>query len=309
MVVEGSEDKTMLNQYFVNQGIREAELEDFIKSSFPAGDYSEITLQRTPLGLKIVILTNKPGRIIGRKGKNIEKIGDSLKEKFKLDNPQIDIKAIKNPDLDPKIVSKQIASALERGYNYKKIGNVFLKRIMDAGAIGTEIVITGTLGGNMARKAKYNQGYLKKCGDTGANLVHKGFYEAQVPRGTIGVTVKIMREFRDITGATKTKAELEAEKIEGVIEGEEKGEEIEQILETEGEKKPKTRQRVNTSKKGKAQPNRKQKSPKKVDQKAKPAEKTSPPAVAKESKPVETEGAKAENKQTELVEEPKQEGE
>ena len=186
---------------------------------------------------------------------------------------KIDIKAIKNPDLDPKIVSKQIASALERGYNYKKIGNVFLKRIMDAGAIGTEIAITGTLGGNMARKAKYNQGYLKKCGDTGANLVHKGFYEAQVPRGTIGVTVKIMREFRDITGATKTKAELEAEKIEGAIEGEEKGEDIEQILEKEGEKRPKTRQRVNTSKKGKAQPNRKQRSPKKVDQKAKPAEK------------------------------------
>ena len=59
----------MLNQYFVNQGIREAELEDFIKSSFPAGDYSEITLQRTPLGLKILILTNKPGRIIGKGGK------------------------------------------------------------------------------------------------------------------------------------------------------------------------------------------------------------------------------------------------
>ena len=120
----------MLNDYFIKQSIREVELEDYIKVNFPAGDYSDILIQRTPLGLKIIIYTNKPGRIIGKGGKNIEKIGDSLKEKFGLENPQIDIKSVRHPDLDPKIVAKQIASALERGYNYKKIGNVFLKRIL-----------------------------------------------------------------------------------------------------------------------------------------------------------------------------------
>src|SRR3989344_1006837 len=141
----------MLKQHFVKQAIKEAELEKFITESFPEGDYSKIVLQRTPLGLKVVIYTNKPGRIIGRGGRNIELINQDLKNKFGLENPQIDIKAVENPDLDAKIVSKQIASALERGYNYKKIGNVFLKRIMDAGAIGVEIIIAGKLGGAMSR--------------------------------------------------------------------------------------------------------------------------------------------------------------
>lgn len=204
----------MINQYFVNQGIRETELEEFIKSSFPAGDYSEITLQRTPLGLKIIIWTNKPGRIIGRRGKNIDKISDSMKEKFNLENPQIDIKAIKNPDLDAKIVAKQIASALERGYNYKKIGNIFLNRIMDAGAIGCEIVIAGALGGNKSRTSKFNYGYLKRCGQPAKDQVDSGFYTAQVPRGIIGITVKIMKEFKDVIGLSRTKQELVDDKID-----------------------------------------------------------------------------------------------
>ncbi|HLD42134.1 MAG TPA: 30S ribosomal protein S3, partial [archaeon] len=158
------EQKFMLKQHFVKQAIKEAELEKFITESFPEGDYSKIVLQRTPLGLKVVIYTNKPGRIIGRGGRNIELINQALKNKFGLENPQIDIKAVENPDLDAKIVAKQIASALERGYNYKKIGNVFLKRIMDAGAIGVEIIIAGKLGGAMSRMGKFIAGYIKHSG-------------------------------------------------------------------------------------------------------------------------------------------------
>ncbi len=193
----------MMNEYFVKQAIKEVELEKFITDSFPQGDYSKIVLQRTPLGLKVVIYTNKPGRIIGKGGRNIELITQALKQKFGLENPQIDIKSIENPDLDAKIVAKQIASALERGYNYKKIGNVFLKRIMDAGAIGAEIIISGKLGGAMSRMGKFIDGYIKHSGQGVIDYVDKGFYEALPKLGKIGVTVKIMKVFEDITGELK----------------------------------------------------------------------------------------------------------
>ena len=193
----------MLKQHFVKQAIKEVELEKFITESFPEGDYSKIVLQRTPLGLKVVIYTNKPGRIIGRGGRNIELINQALKNKFGLENPQIDIKAVENPDLDAKIVAKQIASALERGYNYKKIGNVFLKRIMDAGAIGVEIIIAGKLGGAMSRMGKFIAGYIKHSGQGVIDHVDVGFYEALPKLGKIGITVRIMKVFEDITGDVK----------------------------------------------------------------------------------------------------------
>lgn len=197
-----AEKKTgLLKQYFIKQSIKEATVEDFIRKQFPLGDYSSTELQRTPLGLKVVIWTNKPGKIIGRGGKTINEMTDALKREFGLENLQIDVKTIENPDLDPKIVAKQIASALVKGYNHKKIGNLTLKRIMDAGAIGAQIVISGCLGGAKSMTMKLTEGYLKHCGQPAKEMVAEGFEVANTKRSTVGVKVRIMKEFKDISGA------------------------------------------------------------------------------------------------------------
>jgi small subunit ribosomal protein S3 len=191
-----------LGSYFVKQSIKETSIEDFIKQNFPSTDFSDIELQRTPLGIKIIIYTHKPGRVIGRSGSKINKMSDMLKEKFELDNPQLDVKSVPHPDLDAKIVAKQIRGSLERGFNFKKIGNVSLKRIMDAGALGAEIIISGKLGGSKGRTGRFMAGYIKHCGNMAEELVDFGFEEVVLKPGKIGIKVKIMTEFRDITGAT-----------------------------------------------------------------------------------------------------------
>jgi small subunit ribosomal protein S3 len=191
------------NKYFVNQSIREVSIDEFIRQNFPSTDYSDIELQRTPLGIKVIIYTHKPGRVIGRSGSKINRMSDLLKNKFDLDNPQLDVKSIPNPDLDAKIVAKQIKLSLERGYNHKKIGNLSMKRVMDAGAVGVEIIISGKLGGSKGRIGKFTAGYLKHCGNTADELVDYGFEEANTKPGKIGIKVKIMKEIRDITGAAK----------------------------------------------------------------------------------------------------------
>ncbi len=203
----------MIKDYFVKQGIKEVEIEKFIRTQFPYGDYSKAELQRTPLGIKIIIYTNKPGRIIGRGGKNINEITEMIKKNFGLENPQIDVKAVRNPNLDPRIVAKQIASALERGYNYKKIGNLSMKRVMEAGAIGVEIIISGRLGGGGGKSmtGKFTDGYLKHCGQPAKDLVDYGFEEANTKPGKIGIKVRIMREFMDISGEIRETLESEEE--------------------------------------------------------------------------------------------------
>lgn len=199
----------MLNEYFIKQGIKEAQIEEFIRTNFPLGDYSKTELQRTPLGIKIIIYTNKPGRIIGRGGKNIDAITEAIKRRFDLENPQVDVKTIENPNLDAKIIAKQTSSALEKGYNYKKIGNLTIKRIMDAGAIGAEIIISGKLSGSKGLTSKFTAGYLKHSGMPSKELVDVGFEEAQTRPGKIGVRVKIMKEFQDICGERRRTMEPE----------------------------------------------------------------------------------------------------
>jgi small subunit ribosomal protein S3 len=213
----------MLKQYFIKQAIKEMEVEKFIRENFPMGDYSKIEIQRTPLGIKILIHTNKPGRIIGRSGRNINEMTDAIKQRFGLENPQLDVKAIRNPDLDAKIVAKQIASSLERGFNFKKIGNLAIKRIMDAGAVGAEIIISGKFGTGKGMTSKFIEGYLKHCGQPAKDLVDYGFEEANTRPGKIGIQVRIMKYFMGIDGELRSKRPDKTE--------EHRGEEIVQELE------------------------------------------------------------------------------
>jgi small subunit ribosomal protein S3 len=186
------------------------------------------------MGVKTIIYTDNPGRIIGSGGRKINEMTEILKTKFNLENPQIDVKSIHNPDMDAQIVAKRIASALERGYNYKKIGNIMMKRVMGSGAKGVEIVIAGKLGGSKGRTGKFIEGYLKHCGDPAKKLVDHGFAEAITKPGKIGIKVKIMMSVPIISEDVVPKKE---EKPKEIQEQEKKPETKEEKAEHK-EKKP-----------------------------------------------------------------------
>ena len=240
----------MLKDYFVKQGIKEVEIEEFIRKSFPVGDYSKTELQRTPLGIKVLIYTNKPGRIIGRGGKNINEMTEALKNRFSLENPQLDVKTIANPNLDAKIVAKQIASALERGYNYKKIGNLTVKRVMQSGAIGVQIIVSGKLGGGKGLTSKFTEGYIKHAGQLVEELVDEGFEEAQTRPGKIGVRVRILKEFVSITGEKRDYVQKSAD----LMREEREKRESEKAAEKTGEKKKEKKAEEGSKEKKKEKP-------------------------------------------------------
>jgi len=79
--------------------------------------------------------------------------------------------------------------ALERGLNFKKIGNYYLTRVMNAGARGCEIVLSGKLGGEKARRERFGAGFVEKSGTRESVL--KGFYVANPKLGNIGIKVFI----------------------------------------------------------------------------------------------------------------------
>jgi small subunit ribosomal protein S3 len=206
----------LMKNFFVDYIIKKRKIENFIRENFPNESYSRIELERTPMGVKTIIYTDNPGRIIGSGGRKINEMTEILKTKFNLENPQIDVKSIHNPDMDAQIVAKRIASALERGYNYKKIGNIMMKRVMGSGAKGVEIVIAGKLGGSKGRTGKFIEGYLKHCGDPAKKLVDHGFAEAITKPGKIGIKVKIMMSVpiisEDVPQKEKPKESHEPEK-------------------------------------------------------------------------------------------------
>jgi len=181
-------------KHFVEEGIKEAQIEEFLRKRFDRAGYSHIEIQRTPLGTRIIVYANRPGLVIGKSGSRIKEITGEVQRKFKLENPMVDVKEIENPFLDAQVVANRIVKSLERGGFYKKVAHYYVDEIMKAGAVGVQIRVGGKLGGQRGRFQKFKKGYIKHSGYYGDEIVDKGAATANMKLGMVGVQVKILKE-------------------------------------------------------------------------------------------------------------------
>lgn len=171
-------------------------IREYIKDSLGKGKISKVVIEYTPVGEKIIISTSKPGLIIGRGGERIESLTRILKRKFKLENPHVEIDEIKNPEFDAQIIADEIALSLERlgPLKFKVISYRMLQRIIEAGALGVEIRLSGKLPGSRAKTWRFAYGYLKKAGDS-AKVVDRAQSRSETKPGTVGVKVAILSPY------------------------------------------------------------------------------------------------------------------
>lgn len=183
----------MEEKKFVGFKKEELGVKEYIKKELGKGRISSVIITYTPVGEKIVIATNKPGLVIGRKGEKIDELTRVLKKRFKLDNPHIEIKEIFDSRLDAQLVADEIALALERqgSMKFKVIAYKTLQEIMKAGALGAEIVMAGRLPSERAKAWRFSQGYLKKTGNP-AKVVDRAQAQAVNLTGVTGISVSIL---------------------------------------------------------------------------------------------------------------------
>lgn len=186
-------------------------IKEYIKSILGKGKISKIRIEYTPIGEKVIVSTNKPGLIIGKRGEKIEELTNILKTKFKLENPRVEIEEIMQAEFDAQTIADEIALSLERlgPLKFKVIAYKSLQRVMNAGALGIEIVLGGKLPSSRAKSWRFQQGYLKKIGDT-AKVVDRARAVAHTRPGTVGVKVSILSPYAIL----KDKLDLNKEVIE-----------------------------------------------------------------------------------------------
>jgi len=183
-----------MEKHFIQEGVIRSEIESFLSRELSRTGYSSVSIQKTPTATRIILFIEKPPLVIGKKGKRINRLTKILNEKYGIDNPTIDVQRVEKPTLDPNIVARRIAVALERGVNRRRIAYKALRAIMLSGARGAEIVLSGKIvgKGGRSRNEKYYEGYMKKAGDS-LKLVDMGKTQANLKAGVIGVTVKIVQ--------------------------------------------------------------------------------------------------------------------
>jgi len=187
----------------------EFSVREYIKNYLGKGRMSKVRIEYTPIGEKVILSTNKPGLVIGRRGEKIEELTRNLKTRFKLENPHIEIEEIKEPEFDAQVMADEIALALEKTgpLKFKVIAYRTLQRIMNAGALGVEIRINGKVPGARAKPWRFAQGFLKKVGDS-AKVVDRAQAKAQTRPGTIGVKVSILSPYAKLSDRIEVNEEF-----------------------------------------------------------------------------------------------------
>lgn len=200
----------MKEKEFIKKGINQAHLDRFLGDELSRANYSHVEISKTPVSTRITIYAQKPGLVIGRGGHRIKKLTKTLKQKFDIDNPELDIEEVTQPDKDAEVIAKNMASWLEKGGHPKRVGYTYLRRAMEAGAIGVKLEISGKLSGNRGRTEKFMDGYVKESGETAKDCVEKAYTIARTKPGVLGVKVSIMKEMPEFVSKKEAAKEEEA---------------------------------------------------------------------------------------------------
>ena len=180
--------RTLIGRNVERQLVREYLLRETERAGFGG-----LSFNRTPEGTKISLRAEQVGRVIGRRGKVIHELGNRLKNDFFLDRPHLDVEEVTEPRLNAQIMASRLSSSLERGWFFRRAGHGTAQQIMDAGARGCLVILSGKITGARHRVEKFQQGHIKFCGETALEFMETGFSTAVKKLGTIGCTVKIMR--------------------------------------------------------------------------------------------------------------------
>ena len=182
----------MIEKDFVTEGLKRTRIDEYLESELERAGYGGMEIQITPLGTMVVVYAERPGMVIGRGGKTVRSITQSLKTSYGLENPQVEVKEVDIPELNPKIMAHKIAAMLQRGMHFRRVAYTALRRIMGAGAQGVEVTISGKIRGSRSAVAKFSDGYIKKCGEPATRFVRQGFATVQLKPGVLGINVRIM---------------------------------------------------------------------------------------------------------------------
>ncbi len=169
---------------------------------------SRIEIERFPSKIRVIVHTAKPGILIGRKGENVKKVRSDL-ETLTGQKVDLDIKEIKNPDLDAYLVAINIAGQIERRVAYRRAMKRAISQSIRQGAKGCKIQVSGRLAGaEMARTVWLREGRVPL--QTLRADIDFARYEALTTYGQIGIKVWIYK------GDVLPEAEEKFERTEGV---------------------------------------------------------------------------------------------
>ena len=190
-IIKGWDSNWFGGNKYADKLVEDEKIRTYLKARLPKGSISKIVIERTLKLITVTINTARPGIIIGKGGKEVDKLKEELKQLTKKEI-QINIFEIKRPELDARLVADSIARQIEGRISFRRAAKMSMASTMRLGAEGIKIKVSGRLGGaEMARTEGYKEGRTPL--HTLRADIDYAVAEAHTSYGRIGVKVWICR--------------------------------------------------------------------------------------------------------------------
>ncbi len=186
------------------QLLEDIKIRDVLMQKLKLAGVTSVEIERLPKSMAIILTVSRPGVVIGRGGTGLEDLKKSIIDiigevrgkrpnDLKID---LNVNEVKNPELSAHLVATRIVSELERRIPHRRVVAKTIERVMQSGALGVKIVLSGRIGGaEISRTEKYHEGSVP------TQTLREDVDYAQVPallkRGYVGVKVYIHRKKED----------------------------------------------------------------------------------------------------------------
>lgn len=186
---------------FVADGVFKAELNEMLMRELCEDGYSGVEVRVTPTRTEIIILATRTQEVLGEKGRRIRELTALVQKRFNFSKDSVELYA-------EKVANRGLSATAQcESLRFKLLGGLAVRRacygvvrfIIENGAKGCEVIVSGKLRAQRAKAMKFVDGFMIHSGQPARDYVDSAVRHVMLRQGVIGIKVKIMRDF-DPTG-------------------------------------------------------------------------------------------------------------
>mmetsp|Transcript_30786 Transcript_30786/g.59429 ORF Transcript_30786/g.59429 Transcript_30786/m.59429 type:complete len:231 (-) Transcript_30786:316-1008(-) len=194
---------------FVADGVFFAELNELLTRELAEDGYSGVEVRVTPVRTEIIIRATRTQNVLGEKGRRIRELTSVVQKRFQFREGSVELYA-------EKVANRGLcAVAQAESLRYKLVGGLAVRRacygvlrfVMESGAKGCEVIVSGKLRGQRAKAMKFKDGYMISSGNPKKEYIDGAVRHVLLRQGVLGIKVKVMLDW-DPTGKNGPKTPI-----------------------------------------------------------------------------------------------------
>lgn len=179
---------------FVADGVFFAELNEFLTRELGEDGYSGVEVRVTPKRTEIIIRATRTQNVLGEKGQRIRELSGLVQKRFNFPDGNVELYAerVKNRAMSALAQCESLKYKLTGGLPVRRACYGVVRYVMEGGAKGVSIMISGKLRGQRAKAMKFTDGYMLKSGHAATKYVDSAIRHVNLKQGVLGIKVSIM---------------------------------------------------------------------------------------------------------------------